>query len=121
VTPLKLTAGCTAIFSLLFVFAVKRIPEAPAAIPSESFENAWADIMIQPLPKSDRLIISTASKPVEILRVMPDVPADVPPVLAPIREDKPKLVHRRHVERNICTRHGKRKVTTRNGRSWRCR
>lgn len=126
-TPLKIMLGGAAIFSLLFTFAVHRIPmperiEVPR--PDDRFQEAWNDVMsvakAETLKKADRDRVIEYSEPKVIVaeRIAPDAPAAVSPV--PIAA-KPAVKHRRHIHRDVCTRHGKRKVMTRGGRSWRCR
>jgi hypothetical protein len=124
--------GGTAIFTLLFTFALSRTPEPiKAGVPSERFDDSWEDVLgtmkATALKKADReRIVTTEPKPVAPVRIMPDVPADVPPAAAPLREDTPvvrrrRQVERQGVERDVCTQHRLRKVWTHNHKRWRCR
>lgn len=128
-TLFKITMAVTAMFTLLMVFALQRIPVPAdpitvAAAAEEQFDEAWTDTM-RPLAlrKADlekTLATTTEPKPVAVERILLDVSTKVPPVIVSFAEDKPVTRHRRHVERNTCTRHGKRKVVT-GRRGWSCR
>ena len=135
-TPLKIAAGGVAMFTLLTIFAIQRIPvPEPAAAAERRFDAAWQDTaaVIPPLKKADRLqIVSAESKSVVgAARIIPapdDAPASMPPVIL-VQDDKPPAArHRRHhnsepgrIEMNVCSRHGMHKVSIRGGKSWRCR
>jgi hypothetical protein len=125
VTLLKMTAACVAMFTLLMVFAIQRIPvPEPAAAAERRFDDAWQDtIRVIPLKKADRLqIASTEPKPVteRIIPPAPDAPVSVPPVVVVQDDDKPPAARHRR-QRDVCTKHGMHKVTIRGGKSWRCR
>jgi hypothetical protein len=136
-TPLKIAAGGVAMFTLLTVFAIQRIPvPEPAAAAERRFDAAWQDTaaVIPPLKKADRLQIVSAEpkSAVDAARIVPapdNAPASMPPVVLVQSDDKPPVSqHRRHhksepgrVETNVCTRHKMKKVTIRGGKSWRCR
>jgi hypothetical protein len=123
----------------MMVFAIQRLPGEtvePAAIPSERFDAAWADAFQTAVvaKKQDKvrqieMVATTDPKPVLTERVMPDVPAAVPPVVVQEDEEQPAVKRRHHRIRtasadtgsNVCTRHNMRKVVTRGGKSWRCK
>lgn len=128
-TLFKITMAVTAMFTLLMVFALQRIPVPAdpitvAAAAEEQFDDAWTDTM-RPLAlrKADlekTLATTTEPKPVAVERILLDVSTKMPPVIVSFAEDKPATRHRRHAEhRDVCQRHGKHKVAIR--RSWRCR
>lgn len=120
---LKILAGIVAIFTLLMVFAIQRIPvPVEAKAEGRQFADAWNDTEILPLKKADRFVsVSTEPIPVVVERIAPDAPASAPPVIL-VADDKPVTSGhgRLRMESNICTRHRMRKVITRGGRSWKC-
>jgi hypothetical protein len=148
-TPLKTAAAGVAMFTLLMVFAIQRIPVPEPASASGAragewrFDAAWQDTVavIPPMKKADQLrdrnsgaeIASTEPKVTErITPPAPDAPVSVPPViLVQDDDDKPPAArHRRHrnsepghshSESNVCTKHKMKKVITHGSRSWRCR
>lgn len=136
-TPAKALCGGAAIFSLMAVFAIQRLPGEPAAptVEEDRFDAAWADAFQTAVAKKqDRIrqieMVSTDDpKPVRTERVMPDVPAAMPPVMVQEEELPAAKPHRHHRIRtasadtgsNVCTRHKMHKVVTRGGKSWRCK
>jgi hypothetical protein len=132
INPLKLAAASVAMFTLLMVFAIQRIPVPAepivvAAVAAEQrFDAAWQDTVavIPPTKKADRLqIASTEPKVTERVPPAPSAPVSMPPVILVQDEDKPPASrHRRQrAESDVCAKHHLHKVATRGGRSWRCR
>ena len=132
--------GGVAIFALMTVFAIQRLPGETAAPPAPTveearFDAAWADLFQTAVAKrQDRVrqieLVSSDPKPVQTERIMPDVPAAAPPVVVVQEEEQPAARPRRHhrihtasadTGSNVCTRHKMHKEITRGGKSWRCR
>ena len=132
-TAIKIILGCTALASMLSVFAIRSIPVPPpsekvetrvSAAWSAEFENAvLKKAEFDVLKKTDRLPLVAASmepRVIPIERVAPPAPAAMPAVIAV--EDEPTPVRHRHVVKHgdVCERHHMRKVKS--GRyGWRCR
>jgi hypothetical protein len=135
--PGKIVLGFSAMFALLIVFAVQRVPGDERIVVEKPKIRTGADDIVA-LPKTDREPIRAINLSIEPKTVTermppaPNAPVSVPPViLVQDDDDKPPAArHRRHrnsepghshSERNVCTRHKMRKVITHGGRSWRCR
>ena len=136
--------GGAAIFALMMVFAIQRLPgetiPPPAPVPVQAearFDAAWSDSFQTAVAKKQdkvrqiEMAVATDPKLIPTERIMPDAPAKVPPVvLVKEEEERPAVRHRRHhrirvasvdTESNVCVRHKMHKVYTRGGKSWRCR
>jgi hypothetical protein len=133
-TAIKIILGCTALASMLSVFAIRSLPVPPppskkvethvSAAWSAEFENAvLKKAEFDVLKKTDRLPLVAASmepRVIPIERVAPPAPATMPAAIAV--EDEPTPVRHRHVvkDEDVCERHHMRKVKS--GRyGWRCR
>lgn len=133
--PGQLVLGFSAMFALLIVFAVQRVPGDERIVVERPKLAARADD-IAVLPKADREPIRVINLSAEsqsagdAVRATPapdNAPASMPPVILVQDEDKPPAArHRRQNNsepghHDVCSRHNMRKVAIRGGKSWRCR
>ena len=129
----KIGLGGAAVMALAITLAIGR----PVAKAEDQYANdftnpitqQWAD-RFEAAVREKYSIAAAQDLPrvVPIERVVPDVPAKVPPVLLidedaekPAAPRKKRSLERRAEVSNVCTRHGKKKVEINGGKSWRCR